>query len=306
MHTTLATSTRFTGTGLHTGQPVTVVVHPAEAGHGIVFRRTDIGPRALIPAKWNAARQVPLCTMLVGDTGAEVRTVEHLMAAMAGCGISNALIDIDGPEVPILDGSSAEFVRGFLATGLARQSAPRQAIRILQPVTAQNGDAWARLSPGRNTLDMDFRIDFDDAAIGRQSKRLSLANGAFVRELCECRTFCRKADIDAMHARGLALGGTYDNAVVVDGADVVSPGGLRFEDEPVRHKMLDALGDLALAGAPILGRYTGYKAGHSLTNQLLHELFAAPEAWEMVTVDAAIAHQLPGARLDHADLARVA
>lgn len=278
MQATLATPARFTGVGLHSGKPARLVINPAPAGHGIVFRRTDLGD-VRIPALWDHVEPSVLCTLLRGKDGASVSTVEHVMAALAGTGVHNALIDIDGPEVPILDGSAAPFVQGILQAGLRFSPEPLRAIRVLRPVEVQQGAGFARLSPA-DRLEMDFAIDFADAAIGRQEKRLDLANGAFVRELMDSRTFCRQADVDSMQASGLALGGTYFNAVVVDGDRVLSPGGLRHRDEPVRHKMLDAVGDLALAGAPLLARYTGNRAGHAMTNRLLRTLFATDGAWE--------------------------
>jgi UDP-3-O-[3-hydroxymyristoyl] N-acetylglucosamine deacetylase len=226
-----------------------------------------------------------LCTRLDGDTGASVSTVEHVMAALAGCGIHNAMVEVDGPEVPILDGSAAPFVRGILDAGIQQQDAPIHAIEVTREITVTDGPASASLTPA-DGLEMDFSIDFADAAIGRQRRVANLANGRFVREYCDSRTFCRQADVDAMHAAGLALGGTYDNAVVVDGDVVLSPGGLRHADEAVRHKMLDALGDLALAGAPLLARYTGVRAGHMLTNRLLRALFATPGAARVVECSA--------------------
>jgi UDP-3-O-[3-hydroxymyristoyl] N-acetylglucosamine deacetylase len=227
------------------------------------------------------------------------------MAALAGCGIQNALIEIDGPEVPILDGSAARFVTGFLKRGLRGLNVPVRAIEILEPVEVADGEARARLAPAA-MLEIEFHIDFRDAAIGRQDKRLSMSNGAFVRELADSRTFCRQADVDEMRRNGRALGGSVLNAVVVDGDRVLTPGGLRHRDEPVRHKMLDALGDLALAGAPILGSYLGYRAGHALTNRLLHALFARPQAWRMQIVDAATDARLPGAGVVRADMLAVA
>ncbi len=304
MQTTIKTTVDFEGVGLHTGIPARLRIRPAPASSGIWFKRTDVGDRhPLVPARWDAVEQGPLCTRLVNHAGVSVSTVEHLMAALAGCGLHNAVIEIDGPEVPILDGSSAPFVTAILEAGLRRLRAPLRAIRVLRPVEVVQGDALARLEPAEG-LELDFSIDFADAAIGRQHKVLNLANGAFVRELCDSRTFCRRADVEAMQASGLALGGKPgENAVVFDGAEVLSPGGLRHADEPVRHKMLDALGDLALASCPILGRYTGVRAGHSLTNQLLRALFAQSDAYRLVTCDAAIAARLPGAGLARADLA---
>ncbi|WP_333712859.1 UDP-3-O-acyl-N-acetylglucosamine deacetylase [Yoonia sp.] len=305
MQATLRTSVAFDGTGLHSGAPVRVVVHPAPVSHGIVFRRVDLAGQPLLPALWSAVSVSPLNTRLTNAKGVIVSTIEHLMAALSGCGIHNALIDIDGPEVPILDGSAAPFVRAFIAAGLDHLSAPLRAIEILKEVTVAEGDAFASLSPA-TSLQIDFGIAFDDAAIGRQQMTLNMANGAFVRELCDSRTFCRAADVDAMRANGLALGGTVENAVVVQGADVLTPGGLRHPDEAVRHKMLDALGDLYTAGAPILGRYTGYKSGHAMTNRLLRSLFARPDAWRWVECDRRTSARLPGVGVSPADLEAVA
>jgi UDP-3-O-[3-hydroxymyristoyl] N-acetylglucosamine deacetylase len=305
LQTTLSSSLTFTGAGLHSGAPVQVVLHPAAAGHGVVFRRTDLAGAPRVPALWSHVAQMPLNTRLVNDDGVSVSTVEHLMAALSGCGVHNVLIDIDGPEVPILDGSAARFVRAIVATGLTRHDSPLRAIEILRDVTVTQGQAYARLSPA-TSLQIDFEIEFPDAAIGRQHKTLNMANGAFVRELCDSRTFCRATDVDAMHQQGLALGGSMENAVVVDGDKVLTPGGLRHADEAVRHKMLDALGDLYTAGAPILGRYSAARAGHALTNALLRALFAQPDAWRMVTCDAKIAARLPGVGVSLDDLVAVA
>ena len=307
MQKTIKSPVRFEGHGLHSGKPASLVVRPASAGFGIWFRRTDIllGD-ALIPARWDAVDRTPLCTRIENAAGASVSTIEHLMAALIGTGIHNALIEIDGPEVPILDGSSAPFVRAILKRGLQVQSAPIRAIEVLRTVEVTQGDATARIEPNR-VMEIAFEIDFADAAIGRQTKHLTMENGTFVRELCDCRTFCRQSDVDAMQANGLALGGVAgENAVVFDGDDVVSPGGLRRDDEPVRHKMLDALGDLALAGGPLLGLYTGTRAGHSLTNTLLRKLFEDPQNFRLVDCTAAQAARLPGAGVHLAEMPAVA
>ena len=202
-----------------------------------------------------------------------------------------------------MDGSARRFVQAILRTGLRALAGDLVAIRVLKPVREVQGEVVAELPPAE-TLSIDFEIDFPDAAIGRQARKLSMVNGAFVHELADCRTFCRRADVEAMQANGLALGGSLDNAVVVEGDEVLNPGGLRRADEFVRHKMLDALGDLALAGAPILGAYRGVRAGHGATNRLLRRLFATPGAWEWVTLDAEAARQLPGAGIGSADLRR--
>ncbi|AVO36709.1 UDP-3-O-acyl-N-acetylglucosamine deacetylase [Pukyongiella litopenaei] len=306
MQNTLKAPVVFEGVGLHGGAPARLVLRPAAAGHGIWFRRTDIRiGNAMIPAQWDFVERSPLCTRLINEAGVSVSTVEHLMAALAGCGVHNALVEIDGPEVPILDGSSAPFVRGIMERGLRRLDAPVVAVEILKPVTVEKDGARATLLPSQDFV-IEFHIDFHDAAIGRQSKSLNMCNGTFARELCDSRTFCRKADVDAMHDQGLALGGSLDNAVVVDGDDVLSPGGFRHADEAVRHKMLDALGDLAMAGGPILGRYVGERAGHSLTNTLLRALFDTPGAARLVVCDAATAARLPGAGLAWAEIPQVA
>lgn len=306
MQNTLKAPVTFDGVGLHSGAPARMVLRPAQAGFGIRFRRTDIElGNAVIPALWDRVERSPLCTRLVNEAGVSVSTVEHVMAALSGCGINNALIDIDGPEVPILDGSSAPFVRGIMARGVQLQGAPVVALEILKPVTVEKDGARATLLPA-DGFEIEFHIDFADEAIGRQSKVLDMRNGAFARELCDSRTFCRQADVDAMREQGLALGGTLDNAVVVDGEEVLSPGGFRHTDEAVRHKMLDALGDLALAGGPILGRYVGERAGHALTNTLLRALFDTPGAVRMVVCDGEEAARLPGQGLVWAEIPQVA
>jgi len=308
VQTTLQSSVRFSGVALHSGQSVTLDVQPAPEGHGIVFERSDlegpldsrtvsVGPETLIEAN--------LCTKIGNADGVTVSTIEHLMAALAGCGIHNAHIVLDGPEVPILDGSARPFVASFVETGMAEQNAPLMALRVLRPVEVRMNDAWARLEPAEQ-LSIAFEIDFPDAAIGRQHLELELCNGTFVRELSDCRTFCRQSDVDFMRANGLALGGTYENAVVVQGDAVLSPGGLRRDNEPVRHKMLDAMGDLAVAGAPILGRYVGHRAGHTLTGRLVRALLADPLAYAWVKVDQQQAHSMPGAGVCAEDLSLTA
>ncbi|MCT8329390.1 UDP-3-O-acyl-N-acetylglucosamine deacetylase [Albidovulum sediminis] len=306
MQATIRSTATFTGVGLHSGRPARMRVHPASANYGVWFRRTDVvGVDAMVPAIWDAVIPAQLCTRIENGAGVSVSTIEHIMAALAGCGIHNALIEIDGPEVPILDGSAAPFVAGILGRGLRSLGERVRCFEVLRAVEVRNGASFARLEPAE-TLEIDFRIDFADAAIGRQEKRLTLANGTFVRELSDSRTFCRKSDVEAMRANGLALGGTFENAVVVDGDRVLSPGGLRHADEAVRHKMLDALGDLSLAGAPILGRYTGNRAGHAMTNRLLRALFADPAAFRVTDCADDRRARLPGVGVTRADIPAVA
>ena len=295
MQTTLNRDILFKGIGLHTGRPVRMTLRPAAADAGIAFRRSDLG--VTIPATHDRVEVSPLCTLLVGEGGASVSTVEHVMAALAGCGVLNAVVEVDGPEVPILDGSAAPFVSAILRAGVRRMAGPVRVIEVLRPVAVRDGAARASLAPAPE-LEIDFRIDFADAAIGRQRKVLRLSNGTFVRELCDSRTFCRRSDVDAMRAAGKALGGTLENAVVVDGDDVLSPGGFRHRDEAVRHKMLDAVGDLALAGLPIFGRYTGIRAGHATTNRLLRALLADPANHRVRELTDEELARLPGAGLD--------
>jgi UDP-3-O-[3-hydroxymyristoyl] N-acetylglucosamine deacetylase len=303
MQTTLKREITLVGMGLHSGRPARMVLRPATEG-GIRFRRVDVTDRDnVIPARFDRVADTTLCTLIRNEAGVSLGTVEHIMAALAGTGVTHALVDIDGPEVPIMDGSSQRFVRAILRAGLKALPGDLVAIRVLKPVREGEGDVWAELRPA-DTLSIDFEIDFADAAIGHQERKLSMVNGAFVHELADCRTFCRRVEVETMQANGLALGGSLDNAIVVEGDKVLNPGGLRRSDEFVRHKMLDALGDLALAGAPILGAYKGVRAGHGVTNRLLRKLFATPGAFEIVTLDAEAALKLPGAGVGTADLRR--
>lgn len=302
MQQTLAHALTFKGTGLHSGRPVRMVIEPAPADHGIAFDRTDLphgeGRIDVRPENWRAAS---LCTILENSYGARVGTVEHVLAALHGCGVHNALIRLDAAEAPILDGSAAPFARAILRAGLTVQAAPLRALRVLRPVSYRDGAASATLAPAP-TLEIDFQISYSEAAIGTQRAELRMNNGTFLRELSDCRTFCLRADVEAMQSRGLALGGSLDNAIVFDQGQVLTPGGLRRLDEPVRHKMLDVMGDLYVAGRPIMGRYTGERAGHAVTGHLLQALLADPANYDIVTVDPVQAQMLPGAGISLADL----
>ncbi|MEO1276393.1 MAG: UDP-3-O-acyl-N-acetylglucosamine deacetylase, partial [Pseudomonadota bacterium] len=241
------------GIGLHSGRPARLVLRRAKAGDGVRFRRTDLTScDTIIPARFDLVGDTTLNTRLVNADGTFVSTVEHLMAAIAGTGLHNVLVDIDGPEVPIMDGSARRFAREILAAGLAVTDQPVEAWRVTRHVAHEDGDVRAEIAPA-DGLSIAFAIDFPDAAIGRQSLELDLANGTFLRDLADCRTFCRRAEVDYMQSRGLALGGTLDNAVVVEGDTVLNPEGFRRADECVRHKMLDAVGDMA-RDAPGLDR----------------------------------------------------
>jgi len=279
MRRTLNNAVRFRGVGLHGGQPVVLTVAPAVAETGIVFRRTDAGPAARpIPARYDFVTDTHLCTRLSNGDGLAIGTVEHLMAALAGCGISDARIALDGPEVPIMDGSAVAFVREFLHVGIRDLGVPWQAIRVLEPVSVRMEGKLAELAPAPR-FEMEFSVSFADPAIGHQSKHLVLTGGAVVSELSDSRTFGCLADVEMLRRMGLGRGGGLENAVIVDNGRILNPGGLRHPDEFVRHKMLDAVGDLALAGAPVIGCYTGIKAGHEMSNLLLRKLFSCPEAW---------------------------
>jgi UDP-3-O-[3-hydroxymyristoyl] N-acetylglucosamine deacetylase len=260
--------------------------HPAAPDHGIVFRRTDL--RRDIPARFDTVADTRLSTVLADPTmpSARIATVEHVMAALSGLGIDNVRIEVDGPETPILDGSAAPYVFLLQCAGIVEQDQPRSAIEIRRPVRVTDGEAWAELRPlasaGWPVLDLAITIDFAAAAIGRQSASLRLTRDSFCRDFARARTFALAADIEQLRAAGLALGGSLDNAVVVDEAKVLNPGGLRMPDEFARHKLLDAIGDLALAGAPLHGQFVGHRTGHALNNRLLRAVFADRAAWHHV------------------------
>lgn len=302
MQTTLKSSFTLVGAGLHSGRPARLRVMPAPVDFGVEFRRVDITDKDnRIPAQYDLVNDTQLCTRLCNKTGVEVATVEHLMAALSGCGVHNAIVEIDGPEVPIMDGSSERFVKEILSAGVVELDKPVKVLRILKPVLVSDGDAFAELSPSDN-FEIDFEIAFEDQAIGQQQHTLNMKNGSFVRELSNCRTFCMFSDVEYMKSIGLARGGSLANAVVIDDGKVLNPEGYRREDECVRHKMLDALGDLALAGMPVIGRYHGVRAGHRMTNLLLRAVFAAPDSFEIVEVNNQQSAHLPGVGLSYSDL----
>ena len=302
MQTTLKSAFTLVGTGLHSGRPARLRVMPAPADFGVEFRRVDITDKDnRIPARFDLVNDTQLCTRLCNEHGVEIATVEHLMAALAGCGVHNAIIEIDGPEVPIMDGSSERFVKEILSVGVVELGKPVKVLRILKPVSVSEGDVFAELSPS-DDFEIDFEIAFTDRAIGDQQHTLNMKNGNFVRELSDCRTFCMLSDVEYMKSIGLARGGSLDNAVVIDDGKILNPEGYRREDECVRHKMLDALGDLALAEMPIIGRYHGVKAGHRMTNLLLRAVFSAPDSFEIVEVSNQQSAHLPGVGLSYCDL----
>lgn len=276
---TLRNRISCTGVGLHNGAKVCMTLHPADAGTGIVFLRGDVdGEAATIRADYRNVVNTVMRTTIGNEHGTTVETIEHLMAALMGCGVDNVIVEVDGPEVPIMDGSAAPFVFLIECAGLERLKAPRRSIEVLKPVEVSKGGSSARLIPA-DSFFVSFEIAYDSALVQRQSCALQPLNGTFKEEVCRARTYGFMSDYDELRSRGLARGASLKNAVVVSDDRVLNEDGLRYQDEFVRHKILDTMGDLYLAGAPIQARFEGIKSGHGLNNQLLHALFDDPEAW---------------------------
>jgi UDP-3-O-[3-hydroxymyristoyl] N-acetylglucosamine deacetylase len=273
----------FAGIGVHTGVYTRAAVRAAAPDCGIVFVRTDIADRDnRVPATGAAVCKTQLGTVISNAAGVTVSTIEHLMAALVMLDVDNAVVEIDGPEMPIMDGSAEPFVRVLDRAGLREQAAPRRYVEILERVDIVDGDKRASLLPA-DQFELAFEIHFDSAAVGRQSIDLVIDNAAFRAELSNCRTFGFLHEVEALRAMGLALGGSMENAVVIDGDRILNPEGLRRPDEFVRHKALDAIGDLYVLGGPLLGRFEGVLAGHGLNNAVVRELLARPEAWRWRT-----------------------
>ena len=282
--TTLAHRVEIAGIGVHSGKPASVILHPAEVNSGIVFLRTGLesGVDRLIPARHTLVSATELCT-IIGDTSAgAVSTIEHLLAALSGLNVDNALIEIDGPEVPIMDGSAAPFVEAIDRAGLRRQAAARRYLRVLKPVRVQQGRAWAELQPHSRGFRLEVEIDFDTPVIGRQKTAIDLDPQSFRKELARARTFGFMCDVEKLWQAGFALGASLENTVALGDGVVVNPEGTRWPDEFSRHKTLDAVGDLSLAGAPILGLYRSYMGGHRLNFSVLEALFADRSAYAFV------------------------
>lgn len=281
---TLKESISCSGTGLHSGQKLTMTLRPAEPDTGLVFRRTDLpGRGAAILARWDNVVDSRLCTTIGNGDGVTIGTVEHLIAALAGAGIDNVLVEVSGPELPAMDGSAEPFSFLIECAGTVQQDAPRKAIQILEPISVGDVTKSATLMPS-NGRSFSFEIDFDDTAIGRQHLHVELVNGTFRRELARARTFGFEHEVAAMRSMGLARGGSLENAIVVSDGRVLNDDGLRFDDEFVRHKLLDSIGDIYLAGHPIIGHFHGFKSGHALNNTLLRRMFDRPETWRMITL----------------------
>ncbi len=282
---TLKSVVRATGVGLHSGEKVYMTLRPAPVDAGIVFRRIDLDPVVEMPASAALVTETTLCTGLSCD-GAKVQTVEHLMSAFAGLGIDNACVELSAPEVPIMDGSAGPFVFLLQSAGIARQAAPKRFIRILEPVEVRDGDKVARFEP-HDGFRVGFTVQFDHPMIPTAQSRaeVEFSTDAYIREVSRARTFGFMHDLEYMRERNLGLGGSMDNAIVLDEFRVLNDDGLRYADEFVRHKILDAIGDLYLAGHPILGAYEGYKSGHALNNKLVRALLAETSAWEEVSFE---------------------
>lgn len=282
---TLQNTIRATGVGLHSGEKVFLTLRPAPVDTGVVFRRVDLDPVVEIPARAELVTETMLCTGL-SHGGGKAMTVEHLMSALAGLGIDNIYIDLSAPEVPIMDGSSGPFVFLLQSAGVVQQKAPKRFIRIREAVEVRDGDKVASFSP-YDGFRLGFTVEFDHPAIpaSRSRAEVEFSTENYIREVSRARTFGFMRDLEFMRERNLGLGGSMDNAIVLDEFRVLNDDGLRYADEFVRHKILDAVGDLYLAGRPILGAYEGFKSGHALNNKLVRALLAQPQAWEEVSFE---------------------
>jgi UDP-3-O-[3-hydroxymyristoyl] N-acetylglucosamine deacetylase len=276
---TLKNAIRASGVGLHTGTKVLMTVRPAPPDHGIVFRRVDLDPTVDIPASAENVGETTLGTVLVMG-GARISTIEHLMSAFAGLGIDNAIVEVNAPEVPIMDGSAGPFVFLLQSAGIEEQPVPKRFVRILKHVRVEEGDKWAEFRPF-DGFKVNFRIEFDHPIFKRRTQAASMdfSTTSFLKEVSRARTFGFMRDLEAMRAHNLALGGNLDNAIVLDDTGIMNEDGLRYEDEFVKHKILDAIGDLYLLGHSLIGEFSGFKSGHGLNNKLLRALHADADAW---------------------------
>ncbi|WP_045728543.1 MULTISPECIES: UDP-3-O-acyl-N-acetylglucosamine deacetylase [unclassified Xanthomonas] len=282
---TLKNTIRATGVGLHSGDKVYMTLRPAPVDHGIVFRRVDLDPVVEVPADAELVTETTLCTGLSRGQ-AKIQTVEHLMSALAGLGVDNAMVELSSAELPIMDGSSGPFVFLLQSAGIVEQAKPKRFIRIKREVEVRDGDKVARFAP-YDGYRLGFTIQFDHPMIpAKQSRQeIEFSTMAYIKEISRARTFGFMRDLEYMRERNLGLGGSMDNAIVLDEFRVLNDDGLRYADEFVRHKILDAIGDLYLAGGPILGAYEGYKSGHALNNKLVRALLAEQAAWEWVSFE---------------------
>jgi UDP-3-O-[3-hydroxymyristoyl] N-acetylglucosamine deacetylase len=282
---TLKNVIRATGVGLHTGEKIYLTLRPAAPDTGIVFRRVDLDTPVDIPARPEFVGDTQLCTTVCKDD-VRVSTVEHLLSAMAGLGIDNAYIDLSAAEVPIMDGSAGPFVFLIQSAGIEEQNAPKRFVRIKRPVVVEEDDKWVRFEPF-DGFKVSFSIEFDHPVFETHTRtaELDFSTTSFVKEVSRARTFGLLKDVERLRESNLALGGSLDNAIVVDDYRILNEDGLRYEDEFVKHKILDAVGDLYLLGHSLIGAFSGYKSGHALNNRLLRTLLADAEAWEIVTFE---------------------
>lgn len=282
---TLKNTIRATGVGLHSGKKVLMVLRPAPADTGVVFRRTDLDEQVDVPAYAENVGETMMGTTLIKH-GVRISTIEHLLSAFAGLGVDNAYVELSAEEVPIMDGSAGPFVFLLQSAGIEEQAAPKRFARILQPVIVEDGDKWARFDPYHG-FKVNFEIEFNHPIFKKrdQTATMDFSSTSFLKEISRARTFGFVRDLEFLRSRNLALGGTMDNAIVLDDYRVLNEDGLRYEDEFVKHKILDAIGDLYLLGRSILGEFSGHKSGHALNNKLLRQLIATPDAWEEVTFE---------------------
>lgn len=280
---TLKTMIRATGVGLHSGEKVTLVLKPAPENTGIIFHRVDLPESTPFRVEPFLVNDTRLSSTLVRD-GVRVGTIEHLMSSFAGLGLDNVIVEVDAPEMPIMDGSAAPFIYLLQNAGIVDQAAPKRFVRVLKPVEAREGDKWVKLDPYEG-YKVALTIDFQHPAFRKSSRLIEIdfAQQNYISEIARARTFGFIQEVEFLRANGLARGGTMDNAVVIDEYRVLNPGGLRFEDEFVRHKVLDAIGDLYILGHPLIAAFSGYKSGHALNNKLLRTLLADDTAWEYVS-----------------------
>ena len=283
---TLKSIVQMTGVGLHSGRKVTLTLCPAAANTGVIYRRTDLNPPVDFPADPKSVRDTMLCTALVNDDGVRISTVEHLNAALSGMGIDNVVIEVDAPEIPIMDGSASPFVYLLQSAGIEELNTAKRFIRIKKPVRIEDGDKWAEISP-YNGFRLDFTIDFNHPAIDYDDQKLvfDFSSQSFIKDISRARTFGFMRDIEYLQSQNLCLGGSFDCAIVLDDYRILNEDGLRFDNEFVTHKVLDAVGDLYMCGHSILGQISAYKSGHALNNQLLRAVLADQEAWEWTTIE---------------------
>ncbi|GAA04996.1 MULTISPECIES: UDP-3-O-acyl-N-acetylglucosamine deacetylase [Photobacterium] len=283
---TLKSIVQTTGVGLHSGRKVTLTLRPAAANTGVIYRRTDLNPPVDFPANADSVRDTMLCTALVNEEGVRISTVEHLNAALAGMGIDNVIIEVNAPEIPIMDGSASPFIYLLQSAGIETLNTPKRFLRIKKPVRIEDGDKWAELVP-YNGFRLDFAIEFNHPAIESDQQRLVLdfSSQSFVKNISRARTFGFMRDIEYLQSQNLCLGGSFDNAIVLDDYRILNDDGLRFDNELVTHKVLDAIGDLYMCGHNIIGEMRAYKSGHALNNKLLRAVLADQEAYEWSTFE---------------------